>query len=134
METSMRWIIGMAALSAAVACEGGLGQGGPTGSDNPVDPGAGSGGGGVDKPVELSEIESADPESLPDGVSSQSRVPRLSHGEFDRTVSDLLFAELTPSDLFPAEQPNLGPYEDVGARGMSDRLLQEVVLAAQVLA
>jgi hypothetical protein len=85
-------------------------------------------------PVDIDDIEDADPETLPDGVSAQSRVPRLSYSEYDKTVSDLLLTSVTPSQLFPAEQPNLGSYDDGGARGVSERLLQEIVLAAEQLA
>lgn len=136
MDTTMRWIIGATALTAAVACEGDL-QGDKLNGDSNETPGGsvdGMGKGEADARPDLSNIETADPETLLDGVPVQSRVPRLSQAEYDRSVSDLLLAKLTPSDLFPAEQPNLGPYEDVGARGMSERLLQEIVAAAEELA
>ncbi len=85
-------------------------------------------------PLSIDDLETADPESLPDGVPAQSRARRLSYAEFDRSVSELLLTQVTPSDLFPAEQPNLGSYEDGGARGVNERLLQGIVLAAEQLA
>lgn len=136
MKLTMSWIIGATALTAAVACEGHLERDTLNGDSNGTPGGSpdGSGKGEADARPDLTDIETADPETLLDGIPIQSRVPRLSQAEYDRSVSDLLFAELTPSELFPAEQPNLGPYEDVGARGMSERLLQEIVAAAEELA
>ncbi len=84
--------------------------------------------------VELDSIQDADPETLPSGVPAASRVPRLSYQEYDHSVSDLLQAKLTPSELFPAEQPNLGPYENGGQRAINERLLQEITFAAESLA
>lgn len=86
-----------------------------------------------DEPVQIDAIETTDPELLPDGVSVQSRVPRLSYDEYDRAVFDLVGILANSSALFPDEQPNLGPYEDPGSRKVGERLLQEVVLAAEQL-
>lgn len=84
--------------------------------------------------VELDDLENVDPDTLPDTVPVSSRVPRLSYLEYDRSVSALLGATLEPSKLFPAEQPNLGPFDDGGSRDVGERLLQELVLAAEILA
>lgn len=114
-------------LGGCQADLGGAGQGDSPG--NPRDlPGS-----GADEPVSIDDIETTDPDLLPDGVPLQSRVPRLSYDEFDRSVSDLLGMEVTPSVLFPDEQPNNGPYEDGGQRKVNERLLQEIVLTAEQL-
>lgn len=108
--------------------ESGDGDGnlGGDGDTLPLDPGTPN--------VDIGDIEEADPETLPDGVAPQSRVPRLSYAEYDKSVSDLLLTQVTPSQLFPAEQPNLGSYDDGGGRSVNERLLQEIVLAAEQLA
>ena len=139
-------ILGALTFSLLVACEPSLGvapsgEGAP-GPEVPIGDGDGNTNGdgdimGENPPVpivDIEDIEDADPETLLDGVTAQSRVPRLSYSEYDKSVSDLLLTAMTPSALFPAEQPNLGSYDDGGARGVNERLLQEVVLAAEQLA
>lgn len=142
MRRSPPLILGALTLSLLAACEPSLGTA-PSGDSAPgpeVGDGDGDGDGDVvgevptDPIVDIEDVEDADPETLPDGVTAQSRVPRLDYSEYDKSVSDLLLTLVTPSDLFPAEQPNLGSYNDGGARGVNERLLQEVVLAAEQLA
>lgn len=135
-------VLGTLMLPLVAACEPSLGA--PPGESPQGDelPGDGVGDGDGDGPpgtpgtpgVDIGDIEDVDPDTLPDGVAVQSRVPRLSYAEYDNSVSDLLLAQVTPSALFPAEQPNLGSYDDGGARGVNERLLQEIVLAAEQLA
>lgn len=140
MRSSPPILLGVLTLSLAFACEPSLGEG-PSAEGAPGPKvHAGDGDGDVlgaeppDPIVDIKDIEEADPETLADGVTAQSRVPRLSYSEYDKSVSDLLLTQVTPSELFPAEQPNLGSYDDGGARGLNERLLQEIVLAAQQLA
>lgn len=98
-------------------------------------PGAGAGAGsGSNGGVRLDDLENVDPETLADGVAGASRIPRLSYLEYDRSVSALLRTNVTPSALFPAEQPNLGPFDSGASRTFNERLLQEVALAAELLA
>lgn len=143
MRSTAPVLLGHLALFTSLACEPTLGggsaateePGGPTGGwtgDDPNNPPTGTGG-GSNAPPDVEDIGDVDPETLVDAVVPHSRVPRLSYAEYDRTVSDLLLTEVTPSELFPAEQPNLGSYEDGGSRGVNERLLQEIVLAAELL-
>lgn len=140
MRSSPPILLGALTLSLVVACEPSLGEGpSADGSPDPEDH-AGDGDDDVsselpaDPIVDIEDIEDANPETLSDGVAVQSRVPRLNYSEYDKSVSDLLLTQVTPSELFPAEQPNLGSYDDGGARGVNERLLQEIVLAAERLA
>ena len=138
MDTSLRRKTCIAVLLSAVACGGAPEENGP-GDDSSGSGSSGSsdGTGGTGTTPDLPSVvnvEDVDPETLPDEVPIQSRVPRLSYEEYDRTVSALLNTDVSPSDLFPAEQPNLGPYEDGGARAVTERLLHEVTLAAKDLA
>jgi hypothetical protein len=93
------------------------------GSANPG--GAGSGG---------SSGGDVDPGTQADGVPVASRVLRLSYPDYDRTLSDLLRQTVSVSPNFPAEQPNLGPYEDLGSRRINESLQNEYVRAAETLA
>lgn len=121
---------GVLSFVALVNCQARLGgadaHSDSTGGDDTGDFGSG-------QPVKIEDIEETDPDLLPDGVSVQSRVPRLSYDEYDRSVSALLGYEVSPSSLFPEEQPNLGPYEDNGSRKVNERLLNEIVIAAEEL-
>ncbi len=90
----------------------------------------GKGGGSVS----VDDIIGVDPETLPDEVPASSRVLRLTHAEYDRTVSDLLGLSVDTSKNFPEEQPNLGPYEGYAELGVNERLLNELSRAAEELA
>ncbi len=90
--------------------------------------------GGPGETTEDSSSSSADPSTLPDGVPAASRVLRLSYGDYERTASDLLGLEVHAAALFPAEPPSLGPYEEVGALSVNERLLGELRIAAENLA
>src|SRR5688572_17662032 len=72
------------------------------GSANPGGAGGSGGSSGGD----------VDPGTQADGVPVASRVLRLSYPDYDRTLTDLLRQTVSVSPNFPAEQPNLGPYED----------------------
>lgn len=80
------------------------------------------------------DVVTEDPSTLPDGVPPASRVLRLSYGDYERTVSDLLGLDVHPAALFPAEPPGLGSYEELGALSVNERLLGELQLAAASLA
>jgi hypothetical protein len=124
---------GLLALVSALAA-GCLGEinGPSSGREGPAN---GSGGSkGTPPGVDIDDLEGIDPETLPDGVPVASRVRRLTYDEYDRTLSDLLYLDVAVADLFPAEPPNLGPYDDLGARSVGDRLLNELVLSAETLA
>lgn len=126
MARSRTYLPGIALVSLLVGCTAEL-------TTSPGQQGTGAGS-GADGGVRLDDLENVDPETLADGVAFASRVPRLSYLEYDRSVSALLGTKLTPSALFPAEQPNLGPFESGASRAFNERLLQEVVLAAELLA
>src|SRR5690606_10817622 len=81
------WLASAALLSAG--CESILADGNQEGEknerppsvDNPdTDPG----------PVEIDDLDTVDPDTLPDGVAPASRFIRLGYSEYDRTVADLL--------------------------------------------
>lgn len=77
-------------------------------------------------------VTERDPESLPDGVPSGSRVLRLSHQEYDRAMSELLQLGHSFVENFPPEQPNLAEaYESAAAREMYEKLLNELVRSAE---
>jgi hypothetical protein len=110
--------------------------GGSTGANPPVGatPGgasAGVGGQAGGLPIENTDV---DPSTAADGVPVASRVLRLSYSDYDRTLSALLHQPVSLSGNFPAEQPNLGPYEDLGARRVNESLHNEFVRAAETLA
>jgi hypothetical protein len=93
-----------------------------------------SGGTGAANPgesVDVGDIVGVDPQALPDGVTSTSRAMRMSYGDYDRTLSDLLHLPLSPSVNFPEEQPNLGPYDGLAARAVNERLHVEFVRTAE---
>lgn len=136
MRSSSLFMIASLPFFALLGCESTLGgEAGGSGSSpqvaGPDSPPVGSGGSEAGPDLEV--IGEADPDTLVDGVPAQSRVPRLSYAQYDRSVSELLLTRVSPSDLFPAEQPNLGSYEDGGARGVNERLLREIVTAAEEL-
>jgi hypothetical protein len=114
--------------SLTVACEARLsdGEAGEAGE-------AGEPGGGTNEPG-IPDITTANPETLSDGVPAASRVLRLSYGDYDRTVSDLLGLEVHAAALFPAEPPSLGPYEELGTLSVNERLYSELRIAAEDLA
>ncbi len=126
MARTTTFLRGMAFVSLLAGCTAEL-----TSAPGQQGAGAGSGAGGG---VRLDDLENVDPETLADGVAFASRVPRLSYLEYDRSVSSLLGTNVQPSALFPAEQPNLGPFDSGASRTFNERLLQEVVLAAERLA
>ena len=98
---------------------------------NPGGTSAGAGGQTVGLPIENTDV---DPSTAADGVPVASRVLRLSYPAYDRTLTDLLEQTVNVSGNFPAEQPNLGPYEDLGARRVNEPLHNEFVRAAETLA
>ena len=102
---------------------GAAGSGGSSGS-------AGTGG----SSVSIDDVLGADPETLPDEIPATSRVLRLTHAEYDRTVSDLIGLEVDTSRNFPEEQPSLGPYEGHADLDVNERLLNEFSRAAEELA
>ncbi len=95
--------------------------------------GADTGGAGKAPAPSVDEFD-VDPSTAADGVPVASRVLRLGYADYDRTVADLLHLPVKRSTDFPAEQPNLGPYEDLGARRVSEPLQSEYVLSAEALA
>jgi hypothetical protein len=96
-------------------------------SGGSANPGGGTGSGGT-------AGGDVDPNTQADGVPVASRVLRLSYADYDRTLTDLLQHTVSASPNFPAEQPNLGPYEDLGARRVSESLHNEFTRAAESLA
>ena len=133
---------GGAVPPVAGTSNGGMAGGGgivPAGGVNagggPTTGGAGSGAGGqpTAPPPSVDEFD-VDPSTAADGVSVASRVLRLGYSDYDRTVSDLLHLSVKASTDFPAEQPNLGPYEDSGARLVSEPLHNEFARSAETLA
>jgi hypothetical protein len=117
---------------------GGISSGGSTSSGGaaggPTNGGQGSSAGQPTAPAPSVDEFDVDPSTAADGVSVASRVLRLGYADYDRTVSDLLHLSVKASADFPAEQPNLGPYEDLGARRASESLQNEFVLSAETLA
>jgi hypothetical protein len=119
---------------------GGVSNGSTSGGGSiGFNPAAGSSTGGtsagaagqVGVPIESTDV---DPSTAADGVPVASRVLRLSYPDYDRTLTALLQQTVSVSGNFPAEQPNLGPYEDLGARRVNEQLHNEFVRAAETLA
>ncbi len=108
-----------------VACQARL-SGGEAGE-------AGEAGEGTEEPG-TPDIATANPDTLVDGVPAASRVLRLSYGDYDRTVTDLLGLDVHASAVFPAEPPSLGPYEELGTLSVNERLYSELRIAAENLA
>src|SRR5688500_12154971 len=120
---------------AAGMSNGGISSAGSvsSGAGGPTSGGAGSGAAGQPTVPGVDEFD-VDPSTAADGVPVSSRVLRLGYSDYDRTVSDLLQLSVKTSMNFPAEQPNLGPYEDLGARRVSEPLQNEFALSAETLA
>ncbi len=125
----MRALLLGASFAAPIGCTAEL-----DGEMQPSENGGSGSAPNTDTPVDLDDLTAVDPETLPDGVPSASRVLRLSYDDYDRTVSDLLGIPVDASDLFPAEAPNLGPYEAPGERLVTERFLAELALSAEELA
>jgi hypothetical protein len=108
---------------------GGTSSGGIAGAVGSNAGGSAAGSGGP--PVEAIDV---DPSTAADGVPVASRVLRLGYADYDRTLTDLLDQTVKVSVNFPAEQPNLGPYEDLTARRVSEPLQNEFARTAETLA
>ena len=121
---------------AAGASQGGSSSAGASAiAGGPAAGGASSGAAGQTQAAAPSVDElDVDPSTAADGVSVASRVLRLGYSDYDRTVSDLLYLPVEASTHFPAEQPNLGPYEALGPRRVGESLQNEFVLSAEALA
>lgn len=152
----MSWLKASALVALTtllVGCTGSIDQradGGGAGGGAPVSggavagvtggpPGGGLASGGSSSPanggqVGSTPIGSVDPTTAADGVPVASRVLRLAYPDYDRTLTDLLKQPANVSVNFPAEQPNLGPYEGLGARRVGEQLHNEFVRAAEALA
>ncbi len=121
--------------NGGISNAGSTSSGGIHAAGGPSNGGAGSGAAGQSTaPVPSVDEFDVDPGTAADGVSVASRVLRLGYSDYDRTVSDLLHLSVKASTDFPAEQPNLGPYEDLGARRVSEPLQNEFALSAETLA
>lgn len=132
------WSVAALALASCLACTAQISgpetDGAPGGGSSAVGPpGAGTTGVGT-TPVDISDVLGVDPTTLPDAVPASSRVLRLSHAEYDRTLSDLLHLPVDEARNFPEEQPDLGPYEGGAGRAVNERLLNELTRSAESLA
>jgi hypothetical protein len=126
------------ALASCLACTAHITGPGTDGTSAGGSSGAGSGSAGTagagTTPVDITDVLGVDPSTLPDAVPASSRVLRLSHAEYDRTLSDLLNLSVAEARNFPEEQPNLGPYEGGAGRAVNERLLNELTRSAESLA
>jgi len=124
---------GSGGASTAGAPSGGIASGGVSSAGRANAGGAPNGTAGKPAAPPVEEID-VDPSTAADGVPAASRVLRLGYNDYDRTLTDLLGESVHVSANFPAEQPNLGPYEELGARRVSEPLQNEFVRTAEALA
>ncbi len=104
------------------------GSGGSTGSTS-------GGSSSSSGPVTVDDISGVDdPLTLPDGVPATTQLPRLTHSQYQRAVSDLLLLDVDVIDEFPSEQPTLNGYYDATLLRVTDRLYADYQRVADELA
>jgi hypothetical protein len=87
---------------------------------------------GVPSPTST-DIEAPPAEPALDGAAPLSRARRISRGDFDRVLSDLLRMDVSVAGGFPEEIATLNGYFDDGTLVVNDRLRTELALTAEQL-
>ncbi|HVY31191.1 MAG TPA: DUF1592 domain-containing protein [Polyangiaceae bacterium] len=124
-------------LVLASGCQGQISGSDPgsAATSSPAGSSAGAGSGTTTStPVNIGDVIGVDPQQLPDGVPASGRALRLSYGEYDRALKELLHLPVEESLNFPAEQATLGPYVGYGDLRVSERLFVELERSASSLA
>jgi len=109
------------------ACQGEFNDGGPAAGGVGAGGAPGQGGSGTGG-------SAARPSTDPTGLPYTTRVARLTHTQYDNTVSDLLFLEVTPSTSFQPDAVFGGYDNSADNLAVADRLGRDYRRAAEELA